>query len=113
MRNWIFLIIVCVVGFVVHQIYTGPPQDTPTLEQTDQQDLPPIPQICEEEGDIFEDAINSHDLGKLTDEELTRITGRFQACLRNTGFTDAQVNRTSAGIKEAALTELAQGEENE
>ena len=112
MKNWIFFIIACVFGFVVHQIYTNLPQDTPPAELSTHETLPPIPQQCEEEGDILEDAIYSHEMGKFTTVELDRYTRRFQSCLRDAGLTDSQINRTHAGIKEAAQKELAQVEQD-
>ena len=106
MRNLVILAIVCVVGFVVHQIYTGSPQDAPTAKQTTYEDLPPIPQVCEDQGDTLEDAIYGHDLGTITDVELDQHTRGFQSCLRDAGFSDSQISRTYAGIKQGTLEEI-------
>lgn len=103
MKNWIFLIIVFVIGFIVHQIYTGFSQDTLPEDPTAYKNLPPIPEKCEEDGDILEDAIYGHEMGKLTAVELDRYTRMFQSCLRNAGYNDSQISRMNDEIKEAAL----------
>ena len=103
MKNWIFVIIVCVAGLVVHQIYTGSSHDTPPAEQAGNENVLPIPQQCEEKGDSLEDAIYGHETGKLRSTTLSQYKRSFQTCLREAGFTDAQINRTYEGINEAAL----------
>lgn len=105
MKAWIFLIIVCAVGFVVHQIYTGSTQDTPPADPIAYEELPPLPQKCEEQSDTLEDAISDHELGKLTDIELKEHISRFKSCLRDAGFTDSQINRTYGEIKEGTMNE--------
>ena len=106
MKNWIFLIILGVVGyFFSYQYFIGSSeQDAPPGEPTFDEYMPPFPEECEEKGETLEDAINGHELGKLTIVELNQHTRRFQSCLRDAGFTDSQINRTYDRIEESALS---------
>lgn len=106
MKNLVIIAIVCLVGFVVHRIYTGSPQDTPTAKQATYDDLPSIPHLCEDQADTLEDAIYDHEVGTITNVELEQRTRGFQSCLRDAGFSDSQINRTYAGLKQGTLGEI-------
>lgn len=104
MKNLIFIALLAVAGYFAYQYFLASPrQDTTYTEPTSYEYLPPIPPECEEQGEMLEDAIYGHEIGKLTVIELNQLTRRFQSCLRDADFTDSQINRTYDEIKESAL----------
>ena len=104
MKYIFLLMIIGIAGSYTYKHFIGsPPQDSLSANLSSQEYVPLVPQQCEELGENLEDAVYSHELGKITIIEINQFSRRFQSCLLAAGFTDGQVYRTYDEIVEVAL----------
>ena len=100
MKNLFFLAVLLAVGYVTYQYFIIPwLDDFAPAESITDDNLPPIPDTCRVKGKIAEDAIIDRKLGKISDVVLNQYTSRFQTCLKNEGFSDADAEETYEKIK--------------
>ena len=103
MKNLIFLAVLLAVGYFTYQYFIIPwLDDFAPAESTTIEYLPTIPDECRVKGKILEDAIYDRKLGKISTVLLDQYTLRFQRCLNNAGFSDADADETYIKIKERA-----------
>lgn len=104
MKNFIFLAVLGVAGYFTYQYLIVPwlegysPAEPTALEY-----LPLIPPECEGKGKNMADAIYGNDIGRVSFSQLNHATRSFQTCLKNAGFSDADVNGTYDKIKEEVM----------
>ena len=100
MKNLIFLAILGVAGYFAYQNFIVPwlEGDTPA-EPTASEYLPPLPQECEGVARKMADAIYGRDIGRVSVSQINHSTRSFQTCLKNAGFSDADINGTYDKIK--------------
>ncbi len=105
MKNFIYLAVLVAVGYFAYQYFLIPwLDDVVPVESTNDENLPPIPDVCRVKGKIVEDAIYDRKLGKISDVLLDQYILRFQTCLKNAGFSDADIDGTYEKTKERALS---------
>ena len=103
MKNLIFVAVLLAVGYFTYQYFIIPwLDDFAPAESTTGDNLPLIPDTCRVKGKIAEDAIYDRKIGKISTVLLDQYTLRFQTCLKNAGFSDADAEGTYAKIKERA-----------
>ena len=96
----IFLALIGVAGYFAYQYFVVPwLQGDPPAEPTAQAYLPPVPEECEGKSRDMADAIYGRDIGRVSVAQLNRATRVFQTCLKNAGFSDAEINGTYDKIK--------------
>lgn len=100
MKNLIFLLVLGVAGYFSYQHLVIPWLDGQTpAEPVAEAYLPPIPPECEGKSKDMADAIYGRDIGRVSVAQLNRATRIFQTCLKNAGFSDAEVNGTYNKVK--------------
>ena len=100
MKNLIFLAVLFAAGYFTYQYFIIPwLDDFAPAELNNGDNLPPIPNECRVKGELVEDGINDRKLGKISTVMLDQYTLRFQTCLKNAGFSDADVEGTYEKIK--------------
>ena len=103
MRKWVFLIVLVAIGYFAYQNFLVPWLDDFAPPKTiTGDDLPPIPDVCRVKGKIVEDGIYDRKIGKISDVLLDQYRIRFQTCLGNAGFSDADINATYEKMRERA-----------
>ena len=104
MKNLVFLIVLGVAGYFTYQYFIVPWLDSKAPDEpTAREYLPPIPGECEDKGKTLGDAIYGHDIGRVSFTQVNHATRSFQTCLKNGGFSDADINGTYDKIKEEVL----------
>lgn len=103
MKKLILLAVLLAVGYFAYQNFIIPWLDefAPPESVTDG-NLPPIPDACRVKGKIVEDAIYDRGTGKISAVLLDQYRLRFQNCLENAGFSDADIDGTYLKIKKRA-----------
>jgi hypothetical protein len=100
MKNLIFLVVLGVAGYFSYQHLVIPWLDGQApAEPVSEAYLPPIPPECEGRGKDMADAIYGRDIGRVSVAQLNHATRTFQTCLKNSGFSDAEINGTYNKIK--------------
>ena len=103
MKKMVFLAVLVAVGYFAYQYFLIPwLDDFAPAESTTGKNLPPIPDACRLKGKIVEDGIYDRKKGKISDVLLDQYTLRFQTCLTNAGFSNADIDGTYEKIKERA-----------
>ncbi|MFC1831146.1 hypothetical protein ACFL0S_03900 [Thermodesulfobacteriota bacterium] len=103
MKNLILGAVLLAVGYVTYHYFIVPwLDDFAPAESTINESLPPIPDVCRVKGTIVEDGIHDRKIGKISDVLLEQYKVRFQTCLKNAGFSDADIDGTYEKIKERA-----------
>ncbi|MGI9569118.1 MAG: hypothetical protein ACR2PH_05125 [Desulfobulbia bacterium] len=103
MKKLIFLAVLLAIGYFTYQYFIIPWLDEfAPAESITNGNLPPIPDTCTVKGRIVEDAIYDRKIGKISDVLLDHYKLRFQTCLENAGFSDADVKGTYENLKERA-----------
>ena len=103
MKKLIFLVFLVAVGYFAYQYFLIPwLDDFAPAESTTGENLPPIPDACRLKGKIVEDGIYDRKIGKISDVLLEQYTLRFQNCLTNAGFSNADIDGTYEKMKERA-----------
>ena len=104
MKNLIFLAVLGVAGYFTYQYFVVPwLQEKAPAEPTAREYLPSIPAECEGKGKNMADAIYGNDIGRVSFSQLNHATRSFHTCLKNAGFSSADVNGTYDKIKEEVL----------
>lgn len=108
MKNIIMLAIVAVAGYFGYQYYLS--SSTPETAKVSGDSgsassvyVPPVPTECEGKGRTMGDAIYGYDIGRVSVSQLNFATRSFQSCLRDAGFSDAEINATYDTIKEDVM----------
>ena len=107
MKKLIFFTVLLTVGYFAYQYFIIPwLADLAPAESITDDNLPSIPDTCRVKGKIVEDAIIDRKSGKISDVLLNQYTVRFQTCLKNAGFSDADAEGTYERIKKRAENRL-------
>ena len=100
LKNLILLAILLAIGYFTYHYFIIPwLDDFAPAESTTGEYLPTIPDECRVKGKILEDAIHDRELGKISPVLLDQYKLRFQTCLKNAGFSDADAEETYERIK--------------
>ena len=67
------------------------------------EELPPIPEGCEEFGGKLANAFYGHETGQVSFAQRNQADRKFQSCLKDSGFSDVQISNAVAAVKEDAL----------
>ena len=103
MKNLILLTILLAIGYFTYQNFIIPwLDDFAPAESTTGENLPPVPDACRVKGGIVEDAIYDRKSGKISDVLLDQYKLRFETCLKNAGFSEADVDGTFENINQRA-----------
>jgi len=103
MKKVVFLAVLAAVGYFAYQSFLIPwLEDYAPAEPASGQNLPPLPDVCRAKGGIVEDAILDRKSGKISDVLLDQYTLRFKTCLKNAGFSDADIDAGYQTIKQRA-----------
>lgn len=103
MKKLVFLAVLLTIGYFAYQYFLVPwLDDFAPAESNTSENLPPIPDVCRVKGTIVEDGIYDRKIGKISDVLLDQYTLRFQTCLENAGFSDADIVGTYQKMKERA-----------
>ncbi len=103
MRKLILLAFLLAVGYFVYQNFAIPwLDDFAPPESASNDNLPAIPDACRVKGNIVEDGIYDHKIGKISDVLLDQYTLRFKTCLASEGFSEANIDGTYEKIKQRA-----------
>ena len=103
MKNLIILAVIVAAGYFAYQKFWngtsdhGPGTEAAALSPAF---LPPVPGECESKGSTMKDAIYGYDIGRVSVAQLNFATRSFQSCLRDSGFSDAEINGTVDAMKE-------------
>ena len=104
MKNIFLIVILAVAGYFAYQHVIVPwLEGNAPAEPTAVDYLPPIPPECEGKSKDMADAIYGRDIGRVSVAQLNRATRIFQTCLKNNGFSDADINGTYDKIKAEVL----------
>ena len=103
MKNLIILAVIAAAGYFAYQKFWVPQahQESTSAVQASAPDfLPPVPGECEGKGSTMKDAIYGYDIGRVSVAQLNFATRSFQSCLRDSGFSAAEINGTVDAMKE-------------
>jgi hypothetical protein len=103
MKKVVFLICLVSIGYFAYQYFLIPwLDDFAPAESSVGKNLPPVPDVCRVKGKIVEDAIHDRKSGKISDTLFDQYKLRFETCLKNAGFSDADRDGTYEKIKQNA-----------
>ena len=99
----VFLAVLAAGGYFAYQYFLIPwLDDFAPAESTTSVNLPAIPDGCRVKGKMVEDGIYDRKVGKISDALLDQYTIRFKTCLKNAGFSAADIDGTYARIRDRA-----------
>ena len=105
MKNLIVLAVIGVAGYFIFQNFISPAlQEYAPAEPASREYLPPVPGECEGKGKNMADAIYGHDIGRVSFAQVNHSTRSFQTCLKNAGFSNAEINGIYDKIKEEVMS---------
>lgn len=108
MKALIFAVILAAAGYVAYQYYNESRTET-SAEPADAGTasygyVPPIPAECEAKAGTMGDAIYGYDIGRVSVAQLNFATRSLQSCLRDAGFSDAEINAAYDAIKNDVMS---------
>lgn len=107
MKKVMILVILAVAGYSVYQHYYGSGSQDYVSDgpgSISDKSSPSFPKECDDKCDALENAINDHEMGKITAVKLNQYTLSFRSCLRDAGFTDSQINETYKRIEKSTMS---------
>jgi hypothetical protein len=104
---WVVLLIVLGIAFY-HHFYGDADEEDNTAEIAREAEraviadvnAPPVPESCQGEANAAENALYGAANHRVSFAQRNRALRQFQACLRNEGFSDDQVEAATAAKKE-------------
>jgi len=108
MKQLVVLIILAAGGYFVYQHFFSTPQKAAVMEESVPAEnkslstgqLPPIPANCEALAKNLENAIYGAESGQVSFAQRNSAARKFRSCLREAGFSDAQINVSVTEIEE-------------
>jgi hypothetical protein len=108
MKALIFAVILVAAGYFAYQYYNESLTETSSEPGGDGAAsygyVPPIPAECEGKAGNMGDALYGYDIGRVSVAQLNFATRSFQSCLRDAGFSDAEINAAYDTIKEDVMS---------
>ena len=109
MKQLVIIVLLVVAGYFAYQhFFAAPPEEAVTEEEEAPADSgspameqpPPTPDSCKAAAKNLENAIYGHATGESSFAQRNTTYRKFQACLREAGFSDGQINGATAEIEE-------------